>query len=105
MTTTLPQPMLALERANEVRSKRARILQPLRRGELLIGDVDLDAPELASMSVLNFVSSVRMRRGRASTTSYKPRANYTASTILRRLEINPNRRLRDLSPRRKAELV
>lgn len=104
MSPATAQAIQALANANAIRSARSLILQPLRRGEAVIGDVDLDAPELASMRLLDFLASLRYKRTKG-TPAYKSPANHRATKIVGLLGCNGNRRLGDLTARQKAELV
>lgn len=97
--------MKALALANQVRSARAAILQPLRRGEIRIGDIDLNAPELQSMLVVDLLASLRWRRRASSGKAYKQPARKKAYSLIQHFGCLPRTRLGTLTPERKAALV
>src|SRR5881227_4144234 len=60
MTTTAPQHMRALARANEVRLARAELKRRIAQGDLRVADVVLNSPwEAESMTVSDLLTSQR----------------------------------------------
>lgn len=98
-----PQHMQALERANQIRSARAAVMQRLRTGEARIGDVDLDAPELQSMTVLDLLGELRYKPYASS--RYKPRAKHRPRELMYAFGCSPRTLVGDLSAARKRGLV
>lgn len=104
MTTAELQRASALARAKEVRSGRARILQPLRMGLIRIGDIDLTDPDLASMRVIDLLGNLRYRGGEARN-QFKPKANRKATRLALALSFSGARTLGRLTERQRLELV
>ena len=99
----MSQVLDALALATQIKSARARIIQPLRRGDLVISDVDLDAPELRTMRVIDFLAALRYRSG-TTRTHFKPPATSRPAKILAQLGCG-GKRMGDLTDRQKHELV
>src|SRR3954453_12862953 len=60
MTTTAPQHMRALARANEVRLARAELERRIAQGDVTVSEVVLDMPwEATSMSIADLLMSQR----------------------------------------------
>jgi hypothetical protein len=60
MTTTAPQHMRALARANEVRLARAELKRRIAQGDVTVAEIVLDSPwEAESMSIADLLMSQR----------------------------------------------
>lgn len=86
MSTTMPQRLSALGRANEVRFARSRAKADLKAGRITLGDA-LARPELATMEIFDLLVHLP-RWGRVR-----------ASRLLMRHQINPARPVGKLTDR------
>jgi hypothetical protein len=91
---THEQRMRALKRANEIRSKRARLKRDLKAGKVKIETLLLDPPEyLLSAKAFDMIVAVP-KYGRVK-----------ANRILGQCRISPSKTIGGLSERQRAELV
>lgn len=86
--------MRALERANEIRSKRAQLKRDLKAGKVRIDGLLLDPPEwVQSAKVFDMILAVP-KYGRVK-----------ANRILQQCRISPSKTIGGLSERQRGELV
>lgn len=86
--------MRALERANEIRSKRAQLKRDLKAGKTRIDTLLLDPPEwVQSAKVFDMILAVP-KYGRVK-----------ANRILQQCRISPSKTIGGLSERQRGELV
>lgn len=91
---TLEQRLDALSRANEIRSRRARLKKDLKRGEKKIDDILADPPDfIKTAKVVDVLLAV-------------PNCGKVKSTkVLNHCRISPNKTVGGLSERQRRELV
>lgn len=93
-TRSLDQRMAALKRANDIRTKRARLKRNLKAGKASINAMLLDPPEyLQTAKVFDMLLAVP-KYGRVKT-----------NRILTQCRISPSKTIGGLSERQRAELV
>jgi hypothetical protein len=105
MKSESDQARRALEQANAVRMRRRELLDPLRRGDVLFDELDLDDPVIESMTVYALLRCVRINRrpaGKRATTSGG--TVWAARRVLRAFECGPMVRVAELSPARRGRL-
>lgn len=91
---SLQQRMVALTRANEVRTKRAQLKRDLKAGRVKIHELLMDPPEyLETAKVFDLLLAVP-KYGRVK-----------ANKVLNVCRISPSKTIGGLSPRQRAELV
>lgn len=91
---TLQQRMVALQRANHIRSRRAQLKRDLKAGRQPIGELLLDPPDyLLTAKVFDLLLAVP-KYGRVK-----------ANKILSQCRISPSKTLGGLSERQRGELV
>ena len=90
----LRQRMDALERANEIRCKRARLKRELKAGRTQIEEILLDLPPyLASATILDLLIWTPKRK------------RIKATRVLRRCQITPSRRVGALTERQRQIII
>lgn len=86
--------MRALERANEIRTRRAQLKRDLKAGKVKIETLLLDPPDwMASAKVVDMILAVP-KYGRVK-----------ANRVLNQCRISPSKTIGGLSQRQRAELV
>lgn len=93
-TRTLEQRLEALRRANEIRSKRARLKKDLKQGNIKIDQLLADPPEyIKTAKVIDVLLAV-------------PNCGKVKSAkVLNHCRISPNKTVSGLSDRQRGELV
>lgn len=91
---SLAQRMEALQRANAVRTKRARLKRELKAGRVGINGLLLDPPEYLETAKVSDLLLAVPKYGRVK-----------VNRILAQCRISPSKTIGGLSPRQRAELV
>ena len=86
--------MEALQRANEIRTRRAQLKRDLKAGRLSIHDVLLDPPDFVETAKVFDVLLAVPKYGRVK-----------ANKVLSQCRISPSKTIGGLSARQRAELV
>lgn len=93
-TRTLEQRLEALQRANEIRSKRARLKRDLKQGTIKIDQILSDPPEYIKTAKVVDVLLAIPNCGKVK-----------SAKVLNHCRISPNKTVSGLSERQRRELV